>query len=124
MKKELSELLKNSYCPYSNFPVAAIVVMKDGSIFKGVNVENAAYGSSLCAERVAIFTAVANGYKKGDFKEIYIINKTLDIAMPCFSCRQVMSEFFDKTTKVISMNCKFEKFTKKFRELAPYPFEF
>ena len=70
MREKLTELLKNSYSPYSKFPVAAIVVMKDGREFSGVNVENASYGATICAERSAIVSAISHGYKKGDFKEL------------------------------------------------------
>ena len=69
MLEKLKEVGKNSYSPYSHFRVATIVIMKDGTEFKGVNVENAAYGASVCAERSAILSAVSNGYKYGDFKE-------------------------------------------------------
>jgi cytidine deaminase len=60
MREKLIELLNNSYSPYSNFRVAAILVCKDGREFNGVNVENAAYGSSICAERSAILSAISN----------------------------------------------------------------
>ena len=73
MKEELIELLDKAYAPYSKFHVAAIIEMKDGNLIKGVNVENASYGASICAERNAITTAITMGYKKGDFKNIYIM---------------------------------------------------
>ena len=65
MKEKLLNLHKNSYSPYSNFPVSAIVVTKDGREFSGVNVEDASYRAGACAERVAIFSALASGVKKG-----------------------------------------------------------
>lgn len=68
MKEKLIKLLENSYSPYSHFRVAAIVVMQDGKEFNGVNVENASYGASICAERSAILSAISSGYKKGEFK--------------------------------------------------------
>lgn len=64
MKEKLQSLLKNSYAPYSKFPVAAVVEMKDGTMFYGVNVENASYGGTICAERNAIASAITNGYHK------------------------------------------------------------
>ena len=73
MRDRLKELLNNSYAPYSNFRVSAVVVMKDGTSFNGVNVENAAYGSSICAERSAILAAISNGYKKNDFDKLYVM---------------------------------------------------
>ena len=64
MKDKLIKLLNNSYSPYSNFRVASIVVMNDGKEFSGVNVENASYGATICAERSAILSAISAGYKR------------------------------------------------------------
>ena len=69
MIEKLLELQNNSYSPYSNYKVSAIAVMKDNKEFYGVNVENASFGATICAERSAILSAISNGYKKGDFKE-------------------------------------------------------
>ena len=121
MKEKLSELLKNSYSPYYKFPVASIVVMKDGKEYKGVNVENA-NGTSICAERNAIASAVANGYRKEDFSKIYIMLSSGEFGTPCFACRQVIQEFMDLDCKVISVdkNGLEKEFTVS--ELCPYPF--
>ena len=123
MKEELLELGKNSYSPYSHFRVAAIAITKDNKKFKGVNVENASYGATICAERNAILNAISNGYKKGDFKELHIMcldsNK---ISTPCFQCRQVISELFDKDAKIICYNSTGETKQYKVSELCPYPF--
>lgn len=123
MKEELLELGKNSYSPYSHFRVAAIVVMKDGNKFKGVNVENASYGATVCAERSAILSAVSNGYKKGDFKGLHIMcldsNK---ISTSCFMCRQVISELFDKDAIITCYNNIGDYKEYKVSELCPYPF--
>ena len=73
MKDKLLRLLDNSYSVYSHFPVAAIVVAKDGREFYGVNVEDASYRAGACAERVAIFNAITAGCKKGDLKELNLI---------------------------------------------------
>ncbi len=124
MKDKLFKLLDNSYSPYSKYKVAAIVVMKDGKEFNGVNVENASYGAAICAERVAICNAISAGYKKNDFDSIYIINSTNDIWVPCFICRQVISEFFEVSNKVICMNINGEEETYLVSDLCPYPFNF
>lgn len=124
MIEELLELGKNSYSPYSHFRVAAIAVMKDGNIFKGVNVENASYGATVCAERIAIFNAITAGYKKGDFKELHIM--CLDskkISTSCFMCRQVISELFEKDTVVTFYNNIGEAKQYKVSDLCPYPFD-
>ena len=122
MKDKLIELQKNSYSPYSNFKVSAIAVMKDGMEFKGVNVENAAYGSSICAERSAILSAISNGYKKNDFKEINIMTESNRIGMPCFGCRQVISELLeeDAIIRCYKKDGEYKEF--KVKELCPFPF--
>ena len=83
------EAKERAYCPYSKFHVACLVEMKDGKLIPGVNVENASYGASICAERNAITTAIALGYSKGDFKNIYIMVSGEKLSMSCFVCRQV-----------------------------------
>ena len=122
MKEKLMELLNYSYSPYSKFRVSCIVVMKDGKTFNGVNIENASYGATICAERVAITSAVANGYKKGDFKELYVMCDNKKIGMCCMLCRQVISEFFEEEDKIIAMNPDGEEIIHTVKELCPYPF--
>ncbi len=123
MKDKLIELLNNSYSPYSKFRVAAILVCKDGREFHGVNVENAAYGPSICAERSAIVSAISSGYKKGDFKELYVMCDNDKIGMPCFQCRQVFLEFFEKDMLVTCMNPKGDVIVLNVNDLCPYPFD-
>ena len=120
MIEKLLELQQNSYSPYSNYKVSAIVVLKDGKAFAGVNVENASYGATICAERNAIFSAISNGYKKGDFKELHIM--TSNGGTPCFMCRQVISELFDKDCIIhcYSTNQEIKSYTVE--ELCPFPF--
>lgn len=122
MREKLVALLENSYSPYSHFRVSAIVVMKDGREFYGVNVENASYGATICAERSAILSAISAGYKKGDFKELYVMCDNEKIGMPCFICRMVISEFFSKTDNIICMNPKGETESHTVEKLCPYPF--
>ena len=122
MKEKLLELHNNSYSPYSNYEVSAIVVMKDNREFNGVNVENASYGASICAERSAILSAISNGYKKHDFKELHVMVNSNIIGTPCFQCRQVISELFDKDALVYCYNNLGDLETYKVCELCPYPF--
>jgi cytidine deaminase len=122
MKDKLIKLHENSYSPYSHFRVSAIVVMKDGKEFNGVNVENASYGASICAERSAILSAISAGYKKGDFKELHVMCDNDKIGMPCFQCRMVISEFFDTDVPVICYNPAGETEVHTVAELCPYPF--
>lgn len=87
---------ENAYCPYSNYAVGAALLLKDGKTITGCNIENAAYGASICAERTAFVKAVSQGYRK--FKAIAIVGslkgrKIDSFAFPCGECRQVMREF-------------------------------
>jgi len=98
------EILVHSYSPYSNFPVGAAILCNDGTIITGVNVENASFGGTNCAERSAIFTAVGLGYKKNNFLAIAIAGKTKSFLPPCCICRQIMIEFFEPKTPVYLTN--------------------
>ena len=80
---------KRAYAPYSNYQVGAALLTEKGDIFTGANVENAAYPTTMCAERVAVFTAVSEGQRS--FQAIAVV--TANGGMPCGSCRQVLSEF-------------------------------
>ena len=82
---------KNAYAPYSNFHVGAAVQTKSGKIFTGCNVENASYGATVCAERIAIFKAVSEG--ESELMAIAIFVDSDKLFPPCGMCRQVMSEF-------------------------------
>ena len=122
MIEKLIELQKNSYIPYSHFAVSAIAIMKDGKEFPGVNVENASFGATICAERSAILSAISHGYTKGDFKELYVMVSSGEIGMPCFLCRQVISELFDKEAIIHCCSKKGEIKDYKVEEICPYPF--
>ena len=114
------EMLDRAYVPYSHFPVGAALECSDGTVFTGCNVENAAYGPTICAERTAIVKAVSEGHR--DFVRIAIAGKSEDFCVPCGTCRQVMKEFAPDLA-VICLNGKGEskKFTLK--ELLPYGFD-
>ncbi len=122
MEESLKRLLKNSYSPYSGFKVASICLMKDGKTFGGVNVENASYGATICAERVSISSAIASGYKKGDFSKLYVMCDSTKISTCCFICRQMISELFDKDSEIILYSNDGEKIIYTVEELCPYPF--
>lgn len=121
MKEKLLELLKNAYCPYTNFPVAAIVVTNDLKEFNGVNVEDASTRAGACAERVALFSCITAGYKKDDIKEINIMTRG-EISTPCFVCRQMLLELCNKNTKINCYNVDGNVKTYTVDELCPYPF--
>jgi cytidine deaminase len=104
--------IKFSYAIYSNFKVACILIASNGSEkkeFFGVNIENASYGLTICAERVAIFKAISEGYK--ELLELYLVainqdNEEVYDIMPCGACRQVISEFSDNL-KIITRKGEF-----------------
>lgn len=99
--KEAMEARKKSYCPYSNYAVGAALLTKSGKVYRGCNIENAAFSPTNCAERTAIFKAVSEG--DTDFSRIAIIGGSVDgpvdsYAYPCGVCRQVMMEFCNPET--------------------------
>ncbi len=122
MKEKLLQLQNNAYAPYSNYKVSAIVVCRDDKEFSGVNVENASYGASICAERSAIVSAISAGYTKGDFKSLHVMVSSGKIGTPCFLCRQVISELFPATATVYLYSTTGEMKTLTVAELCPYPF--
>ena len=86
-----ANVMENSYSPYSRFKVGAAVECGDGSVFTGCNIENAAFGATMCAEAAAIASAVSAG--KQTFKRIAIISEGGTYCFPCGACRQLLSEF-------------------------------
>ena len=114
------EMQNFAYVPYSHFPVGAALECSDGTVFTGCNVENAAYGSTICAERTAIVKAVSEGHR--DFVRIAIAGNSEDFCVPCGSCRQVMMEFAPEM-EVICLNAAGESKSFALRELLPYGFD-
>ncbi|KUO51439.1 MAG: cytidine deaminase [Desulfitibacter sp. BRH_c19] len=108
-----------SYSPYSKFPVGAAVLTKDGTVYTGCNVENAAYGITMCAEKVAIAKAVSEGNQY--IAVIAIVGDTEGPCRPCGSCRQFILEFGDEITVVMG-NLKGETETKSINDLIPFSF--
>ena len=86
--------MNNAYAPYSKFRVGAAIQLEDGQLFAGCNVENASYGLTICAERSAVFTAVAKlGGEKVKIKAVAVVNSENVPCSPCGACRQVLAEF-------------------------------
>lgn len=115
----------NAYVPYSNFRVGAALLTREGEIFTGCNIENAAYSPTNCAERTAFFKAVSEGRK--NFTAIVISggdkNENGQYCPPCGVCRQVMLEFCDSETfTVILANSKNDYRILKLEELIPFSF--
>lgn len=108
----------NSHSPYSGVEVGAVLQCKDGKKFSGCNVENLAYGSTMCAERVAIYNAISSGYTVGDFEAI-AISSTQEFFSPCGACRQVINEFGGEIIVLFKYGGKVV--IQKSEELIPYP---
>lgn len=113
------EARKSAYAPYSGFAVGAALLTSDGTVFTGVNVENASIGLSVCAERNAVAAAVVAGHR--DFERLAIVTDAGEPTMPCGVCRQVLWEFaHDLTVIVETVDGKLTRTT--IRELFPLPF--
>ena len=124
--REALEARKQSYCPYSGFAVGAALLCEDGTVFRGCNIENAAYSATNCAERTAIFRAVSEGNMR--FRAIAIVggpkeSEPEDVCPPCGVCRQVMTEFCDpETFRIVLMNGAGEIREYLLKELLPLGF--
>ncbi|MEJ7139243.1 cytidine deaminase [Amphibiibacter pelophylacis] len=114
---------ERAYAPYSRFKVGAALLARDGQVFEGCNIENGAYPLCNCAERTAIFSAVATGLRRGDFAALAVIGDTPQPISPCGACRQVMSEFFDPDMPVWLGNLGGLLQRTSVRELLPGHFE-
>ena len=113
-------MLERSYVPYSRFPVGAALLCADGTVFTGCNVENAAYGPTICAERTALVKAVSEGYR-GDFVKLAVVGRSKDYCWPCGVCRQVLCEFAPDLTVLVARGDG-DFVTLPLRELLPHSF--
>lgn len=112
--------LNQAYVPYSNFPVGACLVTTGGKMYQGVNIENASYGLTNCAERTAFFKAISEGERA--FQHLVIIGNTPEPISPCGACRQVMAEFCEPTMAVTLVGKNGVMMTTTVGELLPYAF--
>ena len=110
---------EKAYAPYSKFRVGAALMTEDGSVYTGCNVENASYGATCCAERVAIFKAVSDG--KRDFTAIAVMSDSHKFTFPCGICLQVMVEFKIPTVIVADRSGGTAQY--KLNDLLPYAFD-
>ena len=117
-----AEAAGNAYAPYSDFQVGAALLCADGTVFVGCNVENASYGLTNCAERTALFAAVAAGHR--DFAAMAVVADGESMPVPCGACRQVLSEFCSAEMPVyVSRAVALEAFeTFRMNELLPHGF--
>lgn len=111
----------NAYVPYSGFPVGAALECEDGTVYTGCNVENAAYGDTICAERSALVKAVSEGQRK--FVRIAVYGEGKGYCMPCGSCRQVLAEFSPEM-EVLCAKAGGSYVSYPLTRLMPYTFNF
>ncbi|CAB0151997.1 Cytidine deaminase [Pseudidiomarina piscicola] len=114
---------EKAHAPYSNFKVGAAIRMHNGDVITGCNVENVSYGLSNCAERTAIFSAIAQGYSAADMATVVVYTPSDQTYAPCGACRQVLAEFLPADAVVSSTS---EGAARHWRvgELLPDAFEF
>jgi len=111
---------ENAHAPFSKFQVGAALEDESGLVHTGCNVENATYGLTVCAERVAVFNAISQGARK--FRRIAIAAKTDVLTPPCGACRQILWEFCGDI-EVILTNLQGKSETLRMRDLFPRPFD-
>ncbi len=113
-----------AYTPYSNYKVSAAILMKNGEIVTGMNIENASFSLTICAERCALFNALSRGYKKEDMISILIYSpNNYSMPYPCGACRQVMVELLNKNTEVIVVNDLLKPEYYTVESLLPHSFD-
>ncbi|MDD7305624.1 MAG: cytidine deaminase [Peptoniphilaceae bacterium] len=111
---------KNSYSPYSKFRVSALVITKSGKIYKGVNIENASYSATICAERSALASCISDGHT--DIEAMILTADAKDTS-PCGVCRQFMAEFLDPSCKIVLANSVDDYKIYTMEELLPLSFK-
>lgn len=116
------EAMNLSYSPYSNFKVGAAILMKDGNVILGANIENASYGLTMCAERNTVFKAMLSGYKKEDMVAMALCADAPEVPYPCGACRQVLSELFPLNAPIYVHNTRGKILETNVSELLPYIF--
>ncbi|MGB1097076.1 MAG: cytidine deaminase [Acholeplasmataceae bacterium] len=104
MIEEAKKARLKAYVPYSKYPVGAAILLKDGTIIHGANIENASFGLSNCAERSAIFSLFSQGYKKEDIVSMTVIADHKKPVSPCGACRQVMFELLPENCEITLAN--------------------
>ena len=120
--KKANEVIENSYSPYSNFKVGAAILLTDGTVVTGTNVENASFGATICAERSAIVSLISQGLNPKDIKKIAITSYMDTFTPPCALCRQVMGEFFNDDVEIIMGNKNLDTKVTSIEEILQYRF--
>lgn len=115
-------VMPHAYVKYSNFPVAAALALKDGRIVTGVNIENASFGLTNCAERTALYKAYSEGVQKEDIVAILVTTPKPFLVSPCGACRQVMRELIPEDADVYLVDAQDNVTQLKNIDLLPYGF--
>lgn len=116
---EAKKAIKFAYAPYSKFKVGCAILTKSGKVFTGANIENASYGLTVCAERVALFKAISEG--ESEPEKLVIYTPTTKFTYPCGACRQTLAEF-NPNLEVILINKQNKLIRLKLSHLLPSPF--
>ena len=122
LMREAIKARELSHSPYSEFAVGAAVMTKDGRVFHGANIENASYGLSMCAERIALYCAYMAGCAKRDFRAMAIVADTRRECSPCGACRQVIAELFPEDAPIYMGNLDGDIEETTLEELLPHAF--
>ena len=112
----------NAYAPYSGFRVGAALLLSDGGIVSGANVENASFGLTVCAERSALVRAVSERGPEIRIRAIAVANLNSSFSSPCGACRQMLAEFVEKNAVVLYPSSETVIENRPFAELFPFPF--
>ncbi len=119
----VQEVINNSYSPYSKFKVGCAIMLENGEIITGTNVENASIGATICAERSAMVSLISQGYNTDEIKAIAISSKTDDFISPCGICRQFIGEFVNRNIPMFLVNQNSDFLETNMETLLPNPFQ-
>lgn len=120
--KKAREAQEKSYSPYSSFRVGCAILLKDGNIISGANIENASYPLTICAERSTLFTCYNMGYKKEDFVAMMLAGDAPSFISPCGACRQVISELYPQKAPIYLLDKDNNVKETNIEELLPLAF--
>jgi cytidine deaminase len=111
----------NAHAPYSGFKVGAAVKTQDGAIYQGCNVENRSYGATICAERIAVGSAISSGATR--IEGVVVVTDTSPPSPPCGLCLQVLAEFGDAQLPILLVNLEGERLESRLGDFLPHPFD-
>ncbi len=122
LERKALEARDRAYAPYSHYHVGAAVLSESGRVYTGVNVENASYGATVCAERVAIFSMIAAEGPQARLRALVVATRSDPPAAPCGLCLQVISEFGDSSLPIVSISTTGSRWEETLENLMPHRF--